>query len=106
MVSMASFQSMISSMAQDALYSHLAHLGLPAIPGSSSQANNPVTLSNSMQFSSSALMSDWQRPSMSNLFGSVTPAPSSIFCGKFRGIMFSTSIGNECCVKCCDCYFH
>ena len=41
-VSMASFQSMISSIAHDALYSHLAQLGLPAIAGSSSQANNPV----------------------------------------------------------------
>ena len=91
-VSMASFQSMISSMVQDALYSHLAHLGLPAIPGSSSQANNPTTLSNSMQFSSSALMSDWQRPGMSNLFGSVTPAPSFVGTNTQFSVVNSTAL--------------
>ena len=75
---MASFQSVISSMARNALYSHLAQLGLPAIAASSSQAANPVTMSNSTQFSSTSLITDLQRPSMSNLFGSVTLAPSFV----------------------------
>ena len=49
-LSMASFQSMISSMARDTLYSHLAQLGMPAIAAHSSQTANPVTVSNSTQF--------------------------------------------------------
>ena len=77
-LSMASFQSMISSMAHDALYSHLAKLRLPAIAASSSQSANPVTMSNSTQFSSTSLITDLQRPGMSNLFGYVTPAPSFV----------------------------
>ena len=77
-LSMASFQSVISSMARDTLYSHLAQLGLPAIAASSSQAANPVTMSNSTQFSSTSLIKDLQRPGMSNLFGSVTLAPSFV----------------------------
>ena len=111
-VSMASFQSMISSMAHDALYSHLAQLGLLAIAGSSTQANNPVTMSNSMQFSSSSPMTDWQRPVMSNFVWFCDPSSiicwhkHSVFCGKFHGIMFSTSISNKCTVKCCECFFH
>ena len=58
------------------LYSHLAQLGLLAIAASSSQAANPVTMSNSTQFSNTSLITDLQRPGMSNLFGSVTSAPS------------------------------
>ena len=77
-LSMASFQSMISSMARDALYSHLAQLGLPAIAARSSQAANPVTMSNSTQFSSTSLITELQGPGRSNLFGSVTLAPSFV----------------------------
>ena len=64
MLSMAFFQSMISSMACDALHSHLAQLGLSAIAASSSQAANPVTMSNSTQFSSTSLITDLQRPGL------------------------------------------
>ena len=77
-LSMASFQSMINSMARDALYSHLALLGLSEIAASSSQTANPVTMSNSTQFSSTSLITVLQRPGMSNLFGSVTLAPSFV----------------------------
>ena len=58
---------MISSMAHDALYNYLAQLGLPAIGGSSSQAANPVTMSNSTQFPSTSLITDLQRPGTPNL---------------------------------------
>ena len=59
----------------DVLYSHVAQLGLPAIAVSSSQAADPVTMSNSMQFSISSTITDLQCPGMSNLFGSVTLWP-------------------------------
>ena len=93
-VTMASFQSMINSMAHDALYSHLAQLGLPAIAGSSSQANNPVTMNNSMQFSSSSLITDLQRPGMSNLFGSVTQAPSFVGTNTQFSVVNSTALAS------------
>ena len=62
-------------MAHDALYSHLAQFGLRAIAGRSSQAANPVPMSNFTQFPSMSLITDLQRPGMSNLFASVTPGP-------------------------------
>ena len=93
-LSMASFQSMISSMARDALYSHLAQLGLPAIAASSSQAANPVTMSNSTQFSSTSLITDLQRPGMSTLFGSVTLAPSFVGTNTQFSVVNSTPLAS------------
>ena len=81
-------------MAHDALYSHLAQLGLPAIVGSSSQANNPVTMSTSVQFSSSSLITDLQRPGMWNLFGSVTPAPSFVGTNTQFSVINSTALAS------------
>ena len=93
-LSMASFQSMISSMARDALYSHLAQLGLPAIAASSLQAANPVTMSNSTQFSSTSLITDLQRPGMSTLFGSVTLAPSFVGTNTQFSVVNSTPLAS------------
>ena len=94
LVSMASCQSMISYMAHDALYSYLAQLGLPTIAGSSSQAANPVTMSNSSQFPSTSLITDLQPPGMSNLFGSVTPAPSFVGTNTQFSVVNSTALAS------------
>ena len=91
---MASFQSMISSMAHDALYSHLPQLGLLTIAASSSQAANPVTTSNSTQFSSTSLIADLQLPGMSNLFGSLTPAPSFVGTNTQFSVVNSTPLAS------------
>ena len=93
-LSMASFQSMISSVARDALYSHLTQLGLPAIAASSSQAANPVTMSSSTQFSSTSLITDLQRPDMLNLFGSVTLAPSFVGTNTQFSVVNSTPLAS------------
>ena len=93
-LSMASFQSMINTMARDALYSHVAQLGLSAIAASSSQAANPVTMSNSTQFSSTSLIAVLQRPGMSNLFGSVTLAPSFVGTNTQFSVVNSTPLAS------------
>ena len=81
-------------MAYDALYSHLAQLGLSAITGSSSQTANPVTMSNSIQFPSTSLITDLQRPSMSNSFGSVTPTPSFVGTNTQFSVANSTALAS------------
>ena len=90
-VSMASFQSMISSMA---LYSHLAQLGLPPIAGSSSQAADPVTMSNSKQFPSTSQITDLQRPGMSNLLQS-SAATTVLFSKLQESLAMSVSFGSR-----------
>ena len=85
---------MIGSMAHDALYRHLAQLGLPAIAASLSQAANPVTMNNSTQFSSTSLITDLQRPGMSILFGSVTPAPSFVGTNTRFSVVNSTPLAS------------